>query len=591
MKSLFHRYTKDNFELSSESRPSVFTYEMLPWIEKNSLALRNDGGGIVPIPRYADDFRLQNPAALAITKKLKDDGLTLLFNPRLKLGANNSLFFIDVSDEQKKKNKVASVRAPTYGTMTVFDHPAFVPGNVEEVRQALRDFEKYAERYGWLLDQNPFFWRYFYAFSRVMAELSDSESNVAKAFGLVDGRVYNYAYLVITIDWVVKHHKRLGDHVIPLVAQLISWLNLDPVASKEVINEVNSHHTRSRLTLAQRRKISGEFLAVIHGTTTSNKALAFHAQKNLQRDSWKPFEHFFLNAFFSDFGVEPTDHYLKRMTGRATNAKGERIDIGKYKRQRISLAVGAEKEFTRLSSHSENFHAYIDSLPDPLVIFKGAVVLATENIREGKGGKGNKSHLTLSDAHLKRVGVSFTVNPLVAEWFATKSFVTLLNSPVSGLLPEGKIRPVVIRYEVAKKDVFFVTDSRSEAEVMIGNERALTIRDYQFCFPAKAIGDIEKSDAIARGEKELSGSLEISIVNLGRFSKFRLEDPSLKAAKRMNLSFTTYPDRHNVTSLLHPQSFGRGWLEELKLHKKFIGGHYENVYDSELWSNDGSDEG
>lgn len=589
MKSIFHRYSSSSFEISSNNKPTVFTYEMLPWIEKNTLALRKDGGGVIQIPPYPDDLKLKTPASLAIVERIEEDGLTLLFNPRLKLGANSSLFFLDTSEEQQYKNKAAPVTEPTLGMAMVFDRPIFRPGSIDELRQFLRNFEKYNEKNGWMLDVNPFFWRYFHGFSHVVAQLSDAESNVAKGFGLEDGRVYNFAYMVITLDWVIKHHKRLGDHAIPLVAHVLQYLNSDPVVSREVLKEVNAHNRRCQLSLEQRFKLFHEYQSVVYGTTRSDRKLAFHAQK-LVKKSWKPFEHFFANAFFSDWGVEASDDYLKAIALGAETNKGGRINIQKFRTERSELIKMAEIECSRRFSLSDNFAAYVNSLPDPLIVYKGGIVVSSENIREGKGGKVSASHTKLSESHLKRIGVSFTLNPLIAEWFATKSLTTLFASPVRELLLEGKIRPVVVRYEVSKGDVFFATDSRSEAEVMIENERALKIVDYEFCFPSKSMVDF-KEQLILGGAKRTTYPLGMNPMGLSEFCKLRLEDPSLLIARSKAQPHTRYPSRHNITSLLHPAAFGKEWLDDLKLHRKFAGGSYQNVYDESLWDQVHLDDG
>jgi hypothetical protein len=592
MKSIFHRYSSNTFEISPNNKPTVFTYEMLPWIEKNTLASRNDGGGVIPIPPYSDDLKLKTPASLAIVERFEEDGLTLLFNPRLKLGANSSLFFLDTSEEQRYKNKAAPVNELTSGMAAVLDHPTFRPGSVEELRQFLRNFEKYNEKNGWMLDVNPFFWRYFHGFSLVVAQLSDAESNVEKGFGLLDGRVYNFAYIVITLDWVIKHHQRLGDHAIPLVAHVLQYLNSDPVVSREVLKEVNAHNRRRQLSLEQRFKLFDEYRSVVYGTTRSDRKLAFHAQKLIKK-SWKPFEQFFAIAFFSDLGVEANDDYLKAIALGAETDKGEPINIQRFRAERSKDIKTVEVECSRQFSRGDNFAAYVNSLPDPLTVYKGGVVVSSENIREGKGGKTSAPHTKLSESHLKRIGVSFTLNPLIAEWFATKSLQTLVASPVREKLPEGKIRPVVVRYEVSKGDVFFATDSRSEAEVMIENERALKIVDYKFCFPSKSIADF-KEQLMLGGAKRTSyslGMIPLGLRVISEFCKLRLEDPSLLNARSKAQPHTPYPSRHNITSLLHPATFGKEWLDDLKLHRKFVGGSYQNVYDESLWDEVHLDDG
>jgi hypothetical protein len=554
MKPLLQRYTKSQHaDLSPESPPLIFSYEILPWIEKNTLAFHSEQKQIVQVPQYSD--KMSSGQILFLQK---EENLQLLFNPRLKIGANNSVFTLDTSDEQRQKNKSAPILdIHSYATRVGLKIGDLVPGSLEELKTTLRQLEKYNVANGWLLDVNPFFWRYITSFIALIGDLGDASGSLKKALGISDGRVYNVAYQILLLDWIVKHHKRMGDHAIPLVAMLVSYINFDPPASRELLNEINSHHTRHLLTLERRQELLRELREVALATTSSNKKLDFHAQR-LSKKTFKPTETFFSQLFANDVGVKPSTQYLERLMSANPS-----INWTLWRQQRDEGHRLADRFYTDAMGEMDNFHAYMKTLPDPLIVYKGGTAFSNEKIRKGRGGKANESHQYIADSHLKRIGSSFTVNPLVAEWFATRSTRTLADGPVRTLLPEGKLRPVVVRYSIPKKDVFLSYDLRSEAEVLIHNDRALRVIDYEFCFPSVTVNEYSR----------------LPIYTPAQFQKMRLEDPSLKAARQRNTSHTSYPNRDNIVSSLHPMCFGIEWVTDLKLHKKFIGGCYENAYD------------
>jgi len=109
MKSAFHRYTsQQRFEIQQAKAPTIITFEMLPWIPRNTLMFSEETGGVVQVDQYSDELRQQNPVALGKLKFLKhEQGLTPLFNPPVKISANNSLLFLESTEDQRQRNKTA----------------------------------------------------------------------------------------------------------------------------------------------------------------------------------------------------------------------------------------------------------------------------------------------------------------------------------------------------------------------------------------------------------------------------------------------------------------------------------------------------
>jgi hypothetical protein len=554
MKPLLQRYTKSQrIDFSSNSLPLIFSYEILPWIEKNTLAYDSKNQQIVQVSQYPDGAPTRQVGVLQ-----QHESLQLIFNPRLKLGANNNVFTLDTSDNQRVKNKNAPILdVHSHATSVGFKIGDLVPGSLEELKTTLRQIEKYNDANGWLLDLNPFFWRYITSFITLIGDLGDSSGSLTKALGITDGRVYNTAYQILLLDWVVKHHKRMGDHAIPLVATLVSYINFDPRASREVLNEINSHHNRRQLSFERRLELLRELREIALSTTLSNKKLDFHAQR-LSKKQFKPTEAFFDQLFANDAGVKPSTQHLERLM-----SANRSINWTSWRRQRDEGIRLADRVYTDAMGAMDNFHAYLQSLPDPLIVYKGGTTFSNETIRKSRGGKASESHHHIGDSHLKRIGSSFTVNPLVAEWFATRSTRMLADGPVRRFLPNGKLRPVVVRYSIPKKNVFLCYNLRSEAEVLVNQETTLRVIDYEFCYPSVTVSDYSR----------------LPVYTPQSFQKMRLEDPSLKSARQRNTSHTSYPNRDNIVTSLHPMRFGIEWLKELKLHKKFIGGCYENHYD------------
>jgi len=384
---------------------------------------------------------------------------------------------------------------------------------------------------------------------------------------LKDGRMYNFAYFLLLYDWLGKHHTRLGDHAIPLTTHLLNSVNYDPDLSRRLLKEVNGHYLRPKMTLGRRLQLDRELFNVLHGTAKSNKQLVFQSQKLLGRRV-KPYDFFLYNALINDPALLTADQKLEvfRKYDLPLTRGGKRVTEDNFKIEVAEIREAFEKSYDEAGLKNEEFYAYIESLPDPLVVYKGAVVLSTETIRGGKGGKTSESFVTLSESHLKRIGTSFTLNPLIAEWFATKSLHTLTEGPIRFLFSIGKLRAVVVRYEIPKDRVFFITNLRGEAEVMIDNERALTIRDYKFCFPAIEIRD---SDRLGKSERVFVGLENLNHVAQEKFIQGRLENPTMKSSQANRWSYTSYPTRQNIASLFFTGVYGDEWLSKVKLAKKF----------------------
>jgi len=569
MKSAFHRYTsQQRFEIQQAKAPTIITFEMLPWIPRNTLMFSEETGGVVQVDQYSDELRQQNPVALGKLKFLKhEQGLTPLFNPPVKISANNSLLFLESTEDQRQRNKTAPLERHFPVTHSLFAKKDFIPGSVEDVKTFLRDFEKSNNEHGWLIDKNPLFWRYFWGFVDVIKTSSDPENWIYKAFGLKDGRMYNFAYFLLLYDWLGKHHTRLGDHAIPLTTHLLNSVNYDPDLSRRLLKEVNGHYLRPKMTLGRRLQLDRELFNVLHGTAKSNKQLVFQSQKLLGRRV-KPYDFFLYNALINDPALLTADQKLEvfRKYDLPLTRGGKRVTEDNFKIEVAEIREAFEKSYDEAGLKNEEFYAYIESLPDPLVVYKGAVVLSTETIRGGKGGKTSESFVTLSESHLKRIGTSFTLNPLIAEWFATKSLHTLTEGPIRFLFSIGKLRAVVVRYEIPKDRVFFITNLRGEAEVMIDNERALTIRDYKFCFPAIEIRD---SDRLGKSERVFVGLENLNHVAQEKFIQGRLENPTMKSSQANRWSYTSYPTRQNIASLFFTGVYGDEWLSKVKLAKKF----------------------
>lgn len=500
--SLLSRYRRD-IPISIDHISGFVTLENLPWIPKDSLSVRPDDNG--------QKVLAKRKLGINLFPTQTDDPIR---HPKFKLGLGDVIFIDD-------------------------DTGLSVNATLQATRTLLSRVESFADRYGWTFSENPYLWRCIFEVCKACGDLATSDGNALIGLGKTDGVVKNVAHAILFYDFVRKNHKRMGPHAIALTADLAVRLDFDMAAVATLIGEVVSWSDRAKLTYEQRERIVNEAWD--------------NAKQSLTRLP-KCRE-----AFIKLYKQRKASGGNKHCSWLYETKQWKYDEASLFHhdpKAMLALADAFDKDFTAQEVYRRPLKDFVENHADPLIVYKGGVVLRGELIRDAFGGKANVNSRVPSPRHRSRLGSSFTVCPLIAEYFAQRTVCffdrhfSLYNEiykqhgvSLDHLSPDN-IRAVVAEYTIPKNAIFAVKHERREAEVIVHDTTKLRVNHYDFVLPKGLV--IYSQDGVT-------------------LMKERLKDPSKSHSKSKGITWSPYLRRRNVTPLL-THLFGR---EIPTLHKKF----------------------